>query len=91
MAKKGSGKSYTSQGVHSNVKGSTLSAIKKARSRAEKEMNIQRAWLKGQNPWVTIDNPNKEQLDRLFIRVRANDIWGHPKERAKKMFIIPGA
>lgn len=91
MAKKASGKTYVSQGKHSNVASNTLSAIRKDRDPAEKVMNIQKAWLKGQNPWMTIDNPNKEDKSRLKIRVRANDVYGHPKERAKKMFQMPGA
>lgn len=91
MAKKASGKTYTSKGEHRNVSRNTLSAIRKDRDPAEKVMNIQKAWLKGQNPWMTIDNPNKEQTNKRKIRVRANDVLGHPKERAKKMFQMPGA
>ena len=91
MAKKSSGKTYVSKGIHSNVKSSTLSAIREERYEAEKHINVQKAWLKGQNPWVTIPNPNKEQTNKKFIRVKANEVWGHPKERQKKMFTMPGA
>lgn len=91
MAKKSSGKTYVSKGIHSNVKSSTLSAIRKDRYEAENHINVQKAWLKGQNPWVTIPNPNKEQTNKKFIRVKANELWGHPKERQKKMFTMPGA
>ena len=92
MAKKASGKNYISQGKHSNVARGTLQAMRKdSRERGEKEINIQSAWLKGKNPWVTISNPNKEQKDRLFIRVKSNDIWGSPKERFKKAFVMGGA
>jgi hypothetical protein len=91
MAKKSSGTTYVSQGVHSNVKQSTLNGIKSERNPAEKIINVQTAWLKGQNPWVTIANPNKEQTDRKFIRVKANILWGNPKERDKKMYAMAGA
>lgn len=92
MAKKGGkSKGFVSQGIHSNVSRSTLNAIRKDRDEGEKWLNIQKAWLKGQNPWMTIDNPNKEDKSRLKIRVRSNDVLGHPKERAKKMFQMPGA
>lgn len=91
MAKKSSGKTYVSKGIHSNVTSSTLSAIRKERHSSEKLINIQNAWLKGQNPWVTIDNPSKEQTNKRFIRVRANELWGHPKERLKKMFVMSGS
>lgn len=91
MAKKSSGKTYVSKGIHSNVKASTLSVMKQDRDPSDKIMNVQRAWLLGQNPWVTINNPNKEQTNRKLIRVRANELLGHPKERIKKSFMMPGA
>lgn len=86
MAKKSS-----SGGGPRNISGNIRSGMKQNRHPAQKIINTQQAWLKGQNPWVTIENPNKEQLGKRYIRVRSNDIWGHPKERAKKMFVIPGA
>lgn len=89
MGKKSSGKTYVSKGQHSTVANSTRAAMRaSARARGEKTLNIQAAWLAGKNPWVTMENPNKEQTDRLFIRVKSNDLWGHPKERAKKMFVM---
>ena len=91
MAKKGSGKTYTSKGIHSNVSSGTLAGMKRDRNPSEKVINIQKAWLANKNPWVTIDNPNKEQKDKRFIRVRANELWGSPKEREKKVFIMQGA
>jgi hypothetical protein len=91
MAKKASGKTYVSKGIHSNVKGSTLAGMRRDRDSSDKVINIQRAWLANKNPWVTIENPNKEQTNRRFIRVRANELWGNPKEREKKMFVMQGA
>ena len=38
-----------------------------------------------QNPWLTIENPSKEQTNRKFIRVRANDYWGNPKPPKEKL------
>ena len=81
----------TSNGIHSNVKKSTLNGIKKDRNPSDKIINVQKAWLKGQNPWVTMANPNKEATDKRFIRVKANDLWGSPKEREKKAYIMQGA
>jgi len=81
--KGGSGKTYTS-------KGERRSSMKTASSDpGQKMLNKQKAWLKGQNPWITIENPNKEQTNKRFIRVRMNDTsLGNPKERAKKMFVM---
>jgi hypothetical protein len=86
--KKSSGKHYTSKGQRKSVSQRTLNAMRRDRSCAEKMINIQRAWLQGRNPWITIENPNKEQTNRRFIRVRVADLNGDPKERAKKMFVM---
>jgi hypothetical protein len=52
-------------------------------------LNKQRAWVNGSNPWLTIENPNKEQTNKRFIRVRMNDLNGGPaKERSKKIFAM---
>ena len=85
--KGGKSKGFISQGVHSNVNKSTLRDVKASKSEAEKMLDKQKAWLKGQNPWVTIDNPNKEETNKRRIRVRMNDLMrGSAKEREKNMF-----
>ena len=91
MGKKKGGKSsgFISQGIHSNVSKSTRRAMRAARSEAEKLLNKQKAWLKGGNPWVTIDNPNKEQTNKRKIRVRMNDLrGGTAKDLEKRAYIM---
>lgn len=87
--KSSSGKNYTSKGERRNVSKKTLNGMKADRTGAEKMLNKQKAWLRGSNPWLTIENPNKEQTNKKFIRVRMNDInGGSAKDRVKKMFIM---
>lgn len=87
--KKASGKTYVSKGQCKNVSQSTLNAMRSSKSEAEKLLDKQRAWGKGANPWVTIDNPNKEQTNKRKIRVRMNDLMGgSAKDREKRMFIV---
>jgi hypothetical protein len=88
MARKASGKHYTSAGIHSNVKKSTLNAMRREGGDVKKIINIQTAYWKGQNPWVTIDNPNRENTKERKIRVKANELWGNPKERDKQRYIM---
>lgn len=88
MAKKASGKTYTSKGQHSNVSRKTLNSIRGDDAARLRVQNVQDAYLKGKNPWLTIENPNKAETAKKFIRVRANDVMKHPKERAKTMFIM---
>lgn len=90
MPKKGGkSKGFISQGIHSNVSSATRRAVKAGRSEADKLLNKQKAWLKGGNPWVTIDNPNKEQTNKRKIRVRYNDLrGGSAKDLEKRAFIM---
>lgn len=85
--KKSSGKTYTSKGERKNVSSSLLNGIRSDRSGADDMLNKQKAWMDGSNPWVTMENPNKEQTNQKFIRVRYNDLMhGSYKELAKKSF-----
>jgi hypothetical protein len=91
MGKKKGGKSsgFISQGIHKNVSKKTLNAMRAERSEADKMLNKQHAWLNGKNPWVTIDNPNKEQTNKRKIRVRMNDLMhGTAKDREKRAIIM---
>ena len=85
--KKASGKTYTSKGERKNVSSNVLNGIRAARSGAEDMLNKQRAWINGSNPWVTLENTNKEQTNKKFIRVRYNDLMhGSYKELEKRNF-----
>jgi hypothetical protein len=90
MAKKGGkSKGFISQGLYRNVSKKTLNAMRADRTVADKLINIQKAWLKGKNPWITIANPNKEQTNKRFIRVRMNDMMGGTaRDREKRMFVV---
>lgn len=73
MGSKKGGKSsgFISQGIHRNVKQSTLRAMKEGYNQSfERIRNQQKALAQGKDIVVTIENPNKDQLDRRFIRVR---------------------
>ena len=87
--KKASGKTYTSKGQHRNVSKSTLRLMRSSKSEADKLLDKQKAWLKGSNPWLTIDNPNKEQTNKRRIRVRMNDLrGGSAKDLEKRAYIM---
>lgn len=90
MAKKGGkSKGFISQGKHSNVSTATRRLMRAGKSEAQKALDKQAAWLKGGNPWITIPNPNKEQTNKRFIRVRYNDIMhGSAKDREKNAYVM---
>jgi hypothetical protein len=81
MGKKG-GKSsgFISQGIHSNVQRSVLKAMRQDYMASGERMANQRAaWAKGKNVVLTIENPNKNETNKRYIRVSARDLWGSPK------------
>lgn len=84
MAKKGgNSKGATSAGIHSNVNRKILNDVRREYlASGERHMNQLRAWRLGKNVVLTVDNPNKNETGKRFIRVNARDAWGDP--RAKK-------
>lgn len=76
---------YTSKGERANTDRSLTKAIRRDRTAIDYWITKQRAWLKGQNPWITVPNPNTAETNKKFIRVRAesariNGGWGDPRE-----------
>lgn len=85
MAKKSSGKHYVSKGERSSVSKKILKMCRRERSADWKTANITKNWAKGENPWITVQNPNKEETNKRFIRVKTNDVWGFPRPAQIKM------
>lgn len=77
--KGGKSKGAISAGKHSNVSSATKRLVRDGRSGADKMLNLQREHKRGKNPWVTIENPDREQTNKRFIRVKSNELWGNPK------------
>lgn len=89
MGKKSSGKTYVSKGERNCVSTVTRRDMRRNTSEADKLLNKQRAWMKGSDPWVTIANPNKEEKDKPFIRVRYSVLQkGTYKDREKYMKVM---
>ena len=60
--------------VTKNVKSGTLLAMNQERNTyLVKMLNKQKAWKRGQNPWITMEDPNNP---KQMIKVKANSIWG---------------
>jgi len=86
MSKAGSQKGYQSKGERRNVARSTLKLMKPTKS--EKFRNKFEAYLNGKDPWFTIENPNKEQTNKRYIRVKASEYLGELKDR--RSYVIKG-
>lgn len=83
MAKKGGkSKGFISQGIHSNVSKSVRNAMRRDyMASGERIMNQLLAWKKNKNVVLTIENPNKHETNKRYIRVNARDVWGSPKSK----------
>lgn len=84
-AKGGKSKGFVSQGKYKNVSQKTKNLVRNGRSGLEVQAAKMAAYWKGQNPWITMENPNKEETNKRFIKVKANDLYGLPKNRGQYM------
>lgn len=76
MGKKRTSSGHVSQGIH------TSSIKTSVRTPATRIINQRDAWEKGKNVVLTIENPNKNETNKKFIRVNAWDIWGNPRKKS---------
>lgn len=78
MAKKKGGKSKgnVSAGVNSNVSKKLRNAIRREYMQSgDRIINQLKAHRAGKNVMVTMENPNKEETNKPFIRVPASKVW----------------
>ena len=73
--KKSKGKNYTSKEGLNSVSRPLVKAVRSDRAPLEVMLNKLSAWKKGQNPWITVTNPNSLETNRRFIKVRARQEW----------------
>ena len=77
--KKKSRDQQVSKGSGANVNAWVTKAIRKDRTLLQRMCNKISAWKQMKNPWLTVPNPNPNETDKRFVRVKANDVWGDPK------------
>lgn len=79
--KRSSGKHYTSKGERNSVsKKLTNAARRDYMQSSERIYNQYKAHLKLKNVMVTIENPNKNETNKKFVKVNAKEVWGYPKK-----------
>lgn len=87
MGKKKSRTSQTSKGIVGSPKSSRNK--KDPHYQMQRLLNQQAAWAAGKNVVLTIENPNKNETNRRYIKVNARDHWGDPKRT--QGYVIKGA
>tara|TARA_B100000927_G_scaffold281887_1_gene267877 strand:- start:4946 stop:5224 length:279 start_codon:yes stop_codon:yes gene_type:complete len=87
MGKKRSRTSQTSKGERNSVNLKMAAGARKMRDESQPFRRIldqQAAWKKGKNVVLTIQNPNKAETNKMFIKVPAWQVWGNPNGGGKK-------
>jgi len=87
MGKKKGGKS--SGAVSGGERRSSMKTSGVGITPAQKLLNKQKAYMKGSNPKLTIENPNKNETNKPFIKVRMSDLRGGSyKDIQKRAFVL---
>ena len=86
MGKKKSRTSQTSTGtVGRSNQYASKSKRREYRGTAEHSSNQLAAFYRGRNVVLTVENPNKNETNKRFIRVNARDVWsGGGKSTSKR-------
>ena len=72
-SKKSNGKNYASKGERRNVvNGKQRSSDV---SNLDTVSNKMKAFKKGKLVWLTVPNPNTNETNKKFIRVKASEVW----------------
>jgi len=85
MAKK-TRSTQTSKGERRNV--SKFNCTSVIADSLERQIRQRAAWKKGRKVVLTIENPNKTETNKRFIKVNAKDLWG--EYRHQKAFTMAG-
>lgn len=72
MGKKSTRSSYTSKGQGASVSSKLINAVRRDRPASFRLLNQIKAWEKGKKTMVTIENPDKSQTNKRYIRVEGN-------------------
>lgn len=90
MGKKKTRSTYTSKGSMNSMNPKLKNSIRKDRPVGDRLLCQLLAWEKGKRTMVTIENPNKNETNKRFIRVEGNDprVFGPWKKQIKEGITI---
>ena len=76
MGKKRTRSGHVSKGVHSQKKTFAQKACRREyKNTIARLYNQYNAFTSGKNVVLTMENPNKNETNKRFIRVNARDVW----------------
>lgn len=80
MGKKRQRAKQVSKGERNSVSKKVTNAARRDYIKSSERLYNQfEAHLKLKNVMVTIENPNKNETNKKFIRVNSKDVWGYAK------------
>ena len=87
MGKKSRDK-YVSKGERRNVAKFSCTPKSDNDNVLDRQIRQRKAWKQGRNVVLTIENPNKTETNKRYIKVNAKDIWG--EARHQKIYTMTG-
>jgi hypothetical protein len=90
MGKKKTRSKYTSKGAGPAVSSKIKNSVRKDRPIGDRILCQLRSWEKGKRTMVTIENPNKNETNKRFIKIEGNDprAFGPWKKQIKEGIAI---
>lgn len=89
MGKKRSRTKKISKGQRPSMSSSILSAARSIMPGGSDLIKKVEAWREGKNPWITVENPDKQATNRQFIRMKADRYFGGTFKDLKSRFKRP--
>ena len=87
MGKKSRDK-YVSKGERRNVAKFSCTTKSDNDNELDRQIRQRKAWKQGRNVVLTIENPNKTETNKRFIKVKAKDLWG--EYRHQRVYTMTG-
>lgn len=78
MGKK-SREKYVSKGERRNV--AKAGCTPRPKGTLDHALRQRLAWSEGRNVVLTMENPNKTETNKKFIRINARELWGDPRKQ----------
>lgn len=91
MGKKKLRSKYTSKGQRKSMNPKVCNAVRHDRSMVDIALNKMDAFLRGNDVWMTIDNPNHLETNKRKIRVKAHTLFGDWRKFGKLPKLADGA
>lgn len=76
MAKKRKRTKKISKGLRPSISSAVLNYVAAETSFTQDILTKAEAWRNGKNPWMTVPNPNPNETNKRFIKIKSDAFFG---------------